>query len=58
MALAREGNAVVPRQVVDDNHLAFNALHGLLHGAQSLFQQILHAVVDDNDGQLHIIHDE
>ena len=54
MPLAREGDAVVARQVIDDNHLARHALHGLLDSAQGLLQQVLHAVVDDDDGELHI----
>ena len=54
VALTREGDAVVPRQVIDDNHLAGHALHGLFHRAQGLLQQVLDAVVDDDDGQFHI----
>ena len=40
--------------VVDDKHLALNALHGALHRMQALLEEILDIVVDDDDREFHI----
>ena len=53
MPLPREGDAVVARQVIDDDDLAGHALHSLFHRAQGLLQQVLHALVDNDDSQIH-----
>ena len=43
----------VRRSVVHHPRLHLNALRGLTDGAQTLLEQVLHIVIDDNDGEQH-----
>ena len=42
--------------VIDNKHLALDALHSATHRVQALFEEVLDVIVDDDDRELHALH--
>jgi len=46
--------AIISGMIINDNDLGLQAADRLLHGVQTKLQKVLHLVIDDDDGQVHV----